>query len=67
MKPIKLARVEDFGPKNVRSFRILGRHVGVFRREDGSFRAMEMGCRHQNADLTLGIMKDDVVTCTWHG
>jgi len=67
MNPIRLARVDDFGERNLRSFRILGRHVGVFREPDGSFRAMEMGCRHQNADLTRGNIKDDVVTCTWHG
>jgi len=67
MKGIKLTRVENFGEKNLRSFRILGRHVGVFREPDGSFRAMEMGCRHQNADLTQGNIRDNIVTCTWHG
>lgn len=67
MKPIRLARVEEFGVKDLRSFRILGRHVGVFREADGSFRAMEMGCRHQNADLTQGDIKGNVVTCKWHG
>jgi nitrite reductase/ring-hydroxylating ferredoxin subunit len=67
MKPIRLIRVEEFGEKTLRSFRILGRHVGVFRAADGSFRAMEMGCRHQNADLTQGFIKDHVVTCNWHG
>ncbi len=67
MNPIRLTRVEDFGEKNPRSFRILGRHVGVFRETDGSFRAMEIGCRHQNADLTQGVIKDNIVTCTWHG
>ena len=67
MNPIRLTRVEDFGDKPLRSFRILGRHVGVFREKDGSFRAMEIGCRHQNADLSKGVIKENVVTCTWHG
>jgi nitrite reductase/ring-hydroxylating ferredoxin subunit len=67
MNPIRLSSVDDFGDKNLRSFRILGRHVGVFREADGSFRAMEIGCRHQNADLSKGLIKDHVVTCTWHG
>ncbi len=67
MNPIRLTSVDNFGEKNLRSFHILGRHVGVFREADGSFRAMEIGCRHQNADLSKGDIKDDVVTCTWHG
>ena len=67
MEPVRLTRVEDFGDKDLRSFRILGRLVGVFREKDGCFRAMEMGCRHQNADLTRGVIKHGVVTCTWHG
>lgn len=67
MNPIRLTHVDDFGEKNLRSFRILGRHVGVFREADGAFRAMEIGCRHQNADLSKGDIKEHVVTCTWHG
>ena len=67
MTPIRLTRVDEFGEKNLRSFRILGRYVGVFREVDGSFRAMEIGCRHQNADLSKGDIKGNTVTCTWHG
>ena len=67
MNPIRLTHIDNFGENNLRSFRILGRHVGVFREAGGSFRAMEIGCRHQNADLSKGDIKDHVVTCTWHG
>ncbi len=51
----------------MKSFRILARHVGIFKAEDGSFYAMESGCQHQQADLTLGHIKGDVVTCYRHG
>lgn len=51
----------------MKSFRILARPVGVFKAQDGSFYAMESACRHQNADLALGHIEGDVVTCQRHG
>lgn len=64
---IKAAKVSDFADRCVKSVRILGRHVAIIRNKDGSFRAMEGGCKHQNADLTTGQVKDGIVTCSWHG
>src|SRR5690349_23239062 len=51
----------------MRSLSILGRRIGIFRGEDGRLRAMEVTCRHQNADLTQGRRDGDVVTCPRHG
>lgn len=67
MQFIKIARTSDFETVRVRSYRILTRHVGIFREEDGSFRAMEVGCKHENANLLEGRVKGDIVTCPWHG
>ncbi|HPX85408.1 MAG TPA: Rieske (2Fe-2S) protein [Candidatus Hydrogenedentes bacterium] len=66
-KMIKAAKVSDFENRCVRSVRILGRHVAIIKNPDSSFRAMEGGCKHQNADLTTGKVSNGIVTCSWHG
>lgn len=64
---VRLGRVDDFTRGQWRGFRLLARPVGVFRANDGTFRAMEMGCKHQNADLLEGQIRNGIVTCPWHG
>jgi nitrite reductase/ring-hydroxylating ferredoxin subunit len=46
---------------------LLGRHVGFFRDEAGVLQAIEVACRHQNGDLTLGERRGSLVTCPRHG
>ncbi|HNR31593.1 MAG TPA: Rieske (2Fe-2S) protein [Candidatus Hydrogenedentes bacterium] len=67
MDYVKLASRKDFEGKPMRVYRVLTRPVAVFREADGSFRAMEIGCRHQGADLSTGSRQGDVVTCPRHG
>lgn len=67
MEMVRIAKISDFRDRKVRSYKILARPVGVFREANGNFRAMEVGCKHENADLTEGRMQGDVVTCPWHG
>lgn len=64
---IRLAKVKDFERTHVRSYKLLARHVGIFKRRDGSFYAMEVSCKHQNADLTTGPIRDGIATCPRHG
>ena len=64
---VKIAKVSDFAHTKLKSFKVLARPVGIFKEPDGSFRAMEVGCKHENADLTTGQIRDGVVTCPWHG
>jgi len=64
---VKVAKVGDFDRVSRRSYRLLARPVGVFKEPDGSFYAMEVGCKHENADLLQGKVEDGVVTCPWHG
>lgn len=67
MKMIRLASVDDFQQVSMKVYHILGRHIGVFREADGRFRALEMGCRHQNADLSKGLIINGTVICPRHG
>jgi len=64
---IRIAKIQDFAHTRCKSYKIMARAVGVFKEADGSFRAMEVGCKHELADLTTGRIKGDEVTCPWHG
>lgn len=64
---VRIARVTDFTPGQWRGYKILARPVGIVLERDGTFRAMEVGCKHQNADLLEGPIRDGVVTCPHHG
>lgn len=67
MEFINLGRVSDFGEARVRSYRVLGRFIGIVRDLDGRFFATEISCKHQLADLSTGALKGTVVTCPRHG
>jgi nitrite reductase (NADH) small subunit len=43
-----------------------GRHVAVFRLGDGLF-ALDNMCLHRGGPICEGLIKNDVVTCPWHG
>lgn len=67
MEFIKVAVMSDFKTKDMKSLSVLGKKVGVFKRDDGSFYAIETGCKHQSADLLRGKIESGVVTCPRHG
>lgn len=64
---IKLAKVNDFEDKHIKSYTIMGKKVGIVRQGRGDYFAIEVGCKHQNADLTKGSIDGFVVTCPRHG
>lgn len=64
---IKVATVNDFKEKHIKSYSLLGKFIGVVRRENGEFFATEVGCKHQRADLTKGQVEGLIVTCPRHG
>lgn len=67
MEYIKIATINDFKNDNIKSFSILGKKIGVIKRDDGSFYATEIGCKHQGADLSLGEISGSIATCHRHG
>ena len=46
---------------------ILGRSVVLFRQSDGTITALEGTCPHRSYPLVLGSLKDDRITCGYHG
>ncbi|PHR29028.1 MAG: hypothetical protein COA36_04935 [Desulfotalea sp.] len=63
---IKIAKVTDFEDKYIKSYSIMGKKIGVIRQKDGQFFAIEVGCKHQRADLTEGEIDGLIVTCPRH-
>ncbi len=64
---LRLATADDLAPGSERSFKVLGRRILVRRGTDGVLVALELACRHQNADLTGAPQVGDVLTCPRHG
>ncbi len=63
---IKIAKINDFENKHIKSYSIMGKKIGVVREDNGEFFAIEVGCKHQRADLTDGLIEGMVVTCPRH-
>jgi len=66
MNFIKVAKLNDFHNKHIKSYSIMGKKIGVVRRDDGKYFAIEVDCKHQRADLTKGKIDGLIVTCPRH-
>ena len=64
---IKVGNISDFKFKDYKCIRYLSRHIGVFKRKDGSFYALEVDCKHQNANLLIQPPKNHIAVCVRHG
>lgn len=63
---VTVGRVADFVPGRGRMVVVNGRHIALFRLDDGFF-AIDNLCLHQAGPLCDGDIEDGVVTCPWHG
>jgi len=66
MDYIRIAKINDFKNKHIKSFSLFGKKIGVVKRKDNSFYAIEISCKHQGADLTAGKIDGTVATCHRH-
>ncbi len=64
---LRLPAADGLPPGGERSFKILGRRILLRRGENGALVALELACRHQNADLTGAAREGTVLTCSRHG
>ena len=67
MDYIKAANVNEFKNNRIKSVSILGRKVGIIKGINSEFYAIEVGCKHQGADITRGHISGNVATCPRHG
>lgn len=64
---IKLASKSDFQDMRIKSFSLIAKPVAIIKDADGTFWATEIGCKHNNFDLTNGKFRGDEVRCPRHG
>ncbi len=57
----------DFPPGPLHVRHLLGRPVGLRCGADGAITAVELACRHQGGDLSVGQREGTLVTCPRHG
>lgn len=62
-----LGSVSDIPAGEGRTFAVDGEQVAVFRRRDGSVRAVQAVCPHRGGPLADGLMDAEVVVCPLHG
>lgn len=67
MDYIKAATIDDFVNTRIKSVTILGSKVGIIKGPNSEFYAIEVGCKHQGADITRGHISGDIATCPRHG
>jgi nitrite reductase/ring-hydroxylating ferredoxin subunit len=63
---VTVGRVADFVPGRGHMVVVNGRHIALFRLDDGFF-AIDNLCLHQAGPLCDGDIDSGVVTCPWHG
>ena len=63
---IAVGRTDDFALGRGRMALVEGRHIAIFRLDDGYY-AIDNLCLHQAGPLCEGPLEDGVVTCPWHG
>ena len=63
---IAIAKRGDFDTVSIRSYSLFGKKIGIIKRDDDSFYAIEVACKHQGADLTTGSISNNIATCPRH-
>ena len=62
----RLAAASDIPPGTAKELTVAGRVVALFHVGD-AFHALDGVCPHAGGPLGEGHLKDNVVTCPWHG
>jgi nitrite reductase/ring-hydroxylating ferredoxin subunit len=66
MDYVKVGTVKEFKNRSHKTVKLLGRLVGVIKRDDGSFFAIEAACKHQGADLLGEYDGGEIACCPRH-
>lgn len=66
MEFIKAATVDEFEEISHKVIKLIGRPVGIIKRNDGTFFGIEASCKHQGADLLADFRGGSVAVCPRH-
>jgi len=63
---VKGATLEEFADSSHKVVKLLGRPVGIIKRDNGTFFGIEASCKHQGADLLADYRGGRVAVCPRH-
>jgi nitrite reductase/ring-hydroxylating ferredoxin subunit len=63
---VKAATIEEFEDISHKVIKLIGRPVGIIKRDDGTFFGIEASCKHQGADLLADYRGGTVAVCPRH-
>ncbi len=63
---VKAATLEEFEALTHKVVTLIGRPVGIIKREDGTYFAIEASCKHQGADLLADFRGGRMAVCPRH-
>lgn len=66
MDYVKVATLQELAGRSHKVVKLMGRLVGIIKREDGSLFAVEASCKHQGADLLSDYRGGGVAVCSRH-
>lgn len=66
MEFVKAGTLEEFDDASYKVIKLIGRPVGIIKREDGTFFGIEASCKHQGADLLADYRGGRVAVCPRH-
>lgn len=67
MTEVTIGRVDEIPVGEGRAYAVDGEQIAVYRRRDGSLRAIGAVCPHRGGPLADGLTDFDVVVCPLHG
>lgn len=63
---VKAATLDEFNDISHKVIKLIGRPVGIIKREDGTFFGVEASCKHQGADLLADYRGGGIAVCPRH-
>ena len=63
---VKAATVDELADKSHKVVKLIGRPVGIIKRDDGTFFGIEASCKHQGADLLADYRGGGIAVCPRH-
>lgn len=63
---IKVATIDQIRPGQMRYVDLDGLPIALAN-VDGTIYAFSDSCRHEGGSLSSGVLRDEIVTCPWHG
>jgi 5,5'-dehydrodivanillate O-demethylase oxygenase subunit len=62
-----VAGISEFDTTSIKSIRLLGENLVLYKDRGGRFGLIERHCPHRRADLAYGMVEDEGIRCSYHG